>query len=167
MAMPTDPGDIANGATITETYLDRIRAFALWAGTGSTSSPASWTSFSATLTQSGSVSMSTNACKYAGFGDMIVYTGKLIASAAGTGANAITVGGLPVGIVSDRVCGIALFQDAATANYTALAYTNTTTSFQMNATSSSAITTIGAGGAFSGALASGDAIWFLLIGERV
>lgn len=164
--MPTDPGDIATGAVITETYLDRMRAFALWAGTGSTSSPASWQSFSATLTQSGSVSMSTNSCKYAGFGDMVVVIGKLIANAAGTATNDIVVSGLPVGIVADRLSGIALFQDASTGNnYISGCFMSTTTSFRQYSSGTTAA--LGnTGSLFVHAIASGDALWFTLIGER-
>lgn len=166
MAMPTDPGDIATGATITETYLDRLRAFALWAGTGVTSSPASWTSFSATITQSGSVSMSTNSCEYARFGDMVVYVGKLIASASGTSSNNIVVGGLPVAITSDRISGVGLFQDGGAANYMFMAYQSTTTAFIMYGTAGSGVGAIGnANSVANVAIASGDVIWFMLFGE--
>lgn len=164
MAVPTDPGDIATGAVITETYLDRMRNRLIWAAGG-------WTSFSATLTQSGSISLSTNTCQYVRMGDVIIAKGALAASSAGTGGNVITVGGLPVAASSSGyLVGTAMYKDVSPTPDVFMighAFMQTTTSFEIWGTGDLGTVgppseALGLAGDGTGSLtvASGDYIWF-------
>lgn len=94
--------------------------------------PASlWTAFTPSLSQSASVSFTNNYSKYIVNGKTVFFQCSLVATSAGTAANAITVS-LPVATSSAsvfRVIGSASFYDAnVTTMYNLAAYTFSTTS---------------------------------------
>ena len=118
-----------------------------------------WTSWTPTVTQSVSVTVTVTRAKYARYGRTIHWTCQLAVTGTGTAANPIYVS-LPVtaanGIDSHGGSGY-LYDSSAATFYPCVILGATTTTFQMLGTAATA-PTLGAGGGFTAALASGDGI---------
>lgn len=118
-------------------------------------STGAWTTYTPTLTQSGSVTKTVTYAAYSRVGRTITFAVDLAATGTGTGANAVTVS-LPVTAASSGAvpCGSGWIYDASvTTNYKGIAYLVTTTTVAL----------VGNGGnlgasEFTAALASGDAV---------
>ena len=120
-----------------------------------------WTSWTPTVTQSGSVTVTVTSATYGRWGRMIVSRMRLTVTGSGTAANAIQIGGLPAtSAVAYGVYGQGVLFDATGNSYPFLVRFNSTTTFQL-------ASTISAGGAtpfllglndFTSGLAVGDII---------
>jgi hypothetical protein len=118
-----------------------------------------WTSWTPTVTQSGSVTVTVTRAKYARYGRTIHFTCQVSVTGTGTASNPIYVS-LPVTAVSGvgEHGGSGYLYDSSSATYYPCVIVGaTTTTFQMLGTASTA-PTLGGGGGFTAALASGDAI---------
>jgi hypothetical protein len=116
-----------------------------------------WTSWTPTVTQSGSVTVTNTRSRYARYGRTIHFSAQLVVTGSGTSSTAISIS-LPVTAASaDTTIGTGVFIDASTGNYyPAILYASTTTAFQLwDSTVSSTVLVVGNAN-FSGALASGD-----------
>ena len=126
-----------------------------------------WSTYTPTLTQSGSVAKTVNHASYARFGRMIVVDVKLTATASGSSNNRITVS-LPVTAASAAVGGISgywMIKDNSTGDYEAQGsgvriYTSTTASLS-DAGGDAGLSASDA----PNTLASGDTVWMSCIYE--
>ena len=119
------------------------------------------TSWTPTVTQSGSVTVTVSYAKYQRIGRLIHAQCKLDVTGSGTGANAVIIGGLPVtAATSNLIVGTAMVYDvSATSNYPAHARLASTTTLDLYGTTAvSADPRLGVT-TFTAALASGDAVW--------
>ena len=93
---PSDAGtlDLASGTVVTETHWDNMRRDLLYLG-GATGL---WTAFTPTLNQTVAVTVTVSYARYFVIGKLALVECRLIASTAGTGGTAITVGALPAAI---------------------------------------------------------------------
>lgn len=150
----TDPVDATASVTAVtaareKTYvLDNLRAIA------------EWTSFSPTVTQSGTVTKTNTYCKYKSYGGTVEVVAYLSVTGSGTTNNAITVS-LPVTAVTSTalVIGDASVDDSGTGSYPGIVVINSTTTVKfLPADQTSVSQFIGQLPNF--ALASGDIIRF-------
>lgn len=117
-----------------------------------------WTSFSPTLTQSGSVTVTVTRASYARYGRTIHFNAVLAVTGSGTSSNEVLMS-LPVTAASSAfiVGGGGYIVDAsASLNYPGLAYLKTTTTIGL-VPSTVGIGLLGFNG-FTAALASGDTV---------
>lgn len=122
---PSDSGtlDLATGAVVTETHWDAFRSNLLWLG-GATGAMITWTP---TLTQSGALTLSASAGRYMRIGNLLVAHFTITINSAGTGGNAITLGGLPVNASSTgRIFGAAFYNDNGTTFYNCFTHLSST-----------------------------------------
>jgi hypothetical protein len=119
-----------------------------------------WTSWTPSVTQSGSVTVTNTRSRYARYGRTIHFSTALAVTGSGTGSNSITVS-LPVtAATSALVIGTAyLFDASASLFYPALTYLQSTTTASMFSANTSASGMILGGSNFTAALASGDSIY--------
>ena len=88
-----------------------------------------WTTWTPVVTQSNAVTVTVTSATYARFGRLIIARAKLVATAAGTAANHITIS-VPVtaAVGSFTACGIFWWYDASTStHYTGSAHLDGTT----------------------------------------
>lgn len=138
-----------DGATLTESD---INTYLMGEG-------GAWTSWTPTVTQSGSVTVTNTRSRYARYGRTIHFTAQLSVTGSGTGSNAITIS-LPVtAAASAQMVGVGLLVDSsASLIYPSVLLASSTTALQMRDT-----TAVGADGrlgfaVFTAGLASGDTI---------
>ena len=118
-----------------------------------------WQSWTPTVTQSGSVTVTNTRSRFARYGRTIHYTLDLAVTGTGTAANAITVT-LPVAAAAGSltVVGSGRITDiSVAANFTGLAINTSTTVMSLLPTTGTAGNYLGATN-FTAALASGDTI---------
>ena len=118
-----------------------------------------WTSFTPTLTQSGTVTNTATWCKYGRWGRLIVANFYVTVTGTGTASNVITIG-LPVTAATSSVAfGSGYIYDNSTGiYYPGIAYlASGTTASLIDATQSSTTPTLGAAG-FTAALAANDIV---------
>jgi hypothetical protein len=118
-----------------------------------------WTSWTPTVTQSGSVTVTNTRSRYARYGRLIIATWNLAVTGSGTGSNAVIVS-LPVtAAAASVVFGSAqVFDTSAAQNYLALPYLASTTTVSLYTTSTDAADPRLGLTSFTAALASGDQI---------
>ena len=139
-----------NGAALTEsdivTYL---------AGEGG-----AWTSWTPTVTQSGSVTVTNTRSRYARYGRTIHYSIYLTVTGSGSAANAVTISTPVTAAAASEFCGVGAISDASAGLiYPAIVQLASTTTFQMlNATTAAADQRLGVTG-FSAGLANTDTIY--------
>lgn len=95
----TDPNtlDLTTGQVLTQTVWENLLGCLLWLfGTTGAS-----LTFTPTVTQSGAVSTSSATGRYLKIGKWVIAQLQLVCSSAGTAANAIIIGGLPVNTSND------------------------------------------------------------------
>ena len=121
--------------------------------------PTSWTP---TITQSGTVTKTVNYATYQRSGSWVSIVAGMTMTGAGTAANAIIVGNLPIAIANFTSgltpIGTGLIQDISVAAYQGFCIPVSTTSFA----TVSVVTTSSIGAAPSFALASGDIVTFTI-----
>lgn len=90
-----------------------------------------WTSWTPTITQSGSVTCTVNRATYARYGRTIHATAFLTVTGSGTANNAVVIGGLPAtGAYATGVIGMGALSDlSATRTYPFMAALASTTTF--------------------------------------
>lgn len=79
-----------------------------------------WTTWTPTITQSGSVTCTVTYSKYLKLGKVVITQGVLTVTGSGTTANAIIIGGIPAGIqpaMSDIIVGTGMVVDTGSANH--------------------------------------------------
>jgi hypothetical protein len=140
------------GATLTESD---INTYLMHEG-------GAWTSWTPTVTQSGSVTVTNTRSRYARWGRLIVFNGVLAVTGSGTGSNIVTVS-LPVtAAVGYGMAGNGYIYDvSATGYYSGNIEMQSTTTFGLlsTATDGNSSPFLGNVG-FTAALASGDGIRF-------
>jgi hypothetical protein len=118
-----------------------------------------WTTWTPTVFQLGSVTVTNTRSRYVRYGRTIHYTARLEVTGSGTGGNPITVS-LPVtAAASGEMSGTAaLFDVSATLGYSAvIQLASTTTLFMLNASTAEASQPLGLA-SFTAGLAVGDTI---------
>ncbi len=118
-----------------------------------------WTSWTPTVTQSGSVTVTNTRSRYARYGRTIHVTLSLSVTGSGTGSNAVYVS-LPATAAANGIYGIgggSIFDTSASAEYRGLAYFDSTTTVTMQPTDGSTSNFLGVTH-FTAGLASGDLI---------
>jgi hypothetical protein len=119
-----------------------------------------WTTWTPTLTQSGSVTVTVTRATYARSGRKIEFHASLAVTGTGTGANPILMS-LPVTAASSGhpINGVGYIYDATVGNYPGIAYLNSTTTVGL--ISSTAGAGLGLLGqiTLTAALASGDSVF--------
>lgn len=118
-----------------------------------------WTSWTPTVTQSGSVTVTNTRSRYARYGRTIHFLVSLAVTGSGTSSNAITVS-LPVAAAAtDEIIGNGWVLDTSTSTiYPAYLYTGSTSIVWLrNTTTATGDGRLGAD-VFTAALASGDSI---------
>lgn len=151
IAIETELGVAPSGAeTTVKARLDRI-----------TPTLGALTSWSPTLTQSGTVTATNTYSRYIRIGRLIIGWFQLAVTGAGTAGNPVTVN-VPVAAVGTTfVGGGEVFDTSASARYNALLFMPTTATVDFRASAISGVldNRIGiAGSGFSAALASGDGV---------
>lgn len=117
-AVWSDPPDFMNGAVLTETQLDTLSA--------DLRALTAWQSYTPTVIQSGTVTVTVTYAKYISAGKRVRVQVKLTVTGSGTTNNAITVS-LPVtAITSGIIVGDGLVIDQSVDWYPALVQTQTT-----------------------------------------
>jgi hypothetical protein len=113
-----------NGATLTESD---INTYLMGEG-------GAWSTWSPTLTQSGTVTATTNTAAFGRWGRLIVAVFRLTVTGTGTASNAVTVS-LPVTAArtNDYVGAGAIYDNSATLNYGANIALNSSTTVAFNA----------------------------------
>ncbi len=121
-----------------------------------------WTTWTPTVTQSGTVTHTVNTARYRELGKLVIAYCKLTMTGAGTGANGIIVGGLPTAIAgSPASIGSGIVVNIGTLSYSCTVRLQTTTSVNFIGYAQGDI--IGVTPNF--ALASGDIISFMIMYE--
>jgi hypothetical protein len=114
-----------------------------------------WTSWTPTVTQSGSVTVTNTRSRYARYGRTIHFSLQLSVTGSGTGSNAVLIS-FPVTAASAITGGVGYLTDAsAPASYMGILYANSTTNFGILGTGSGYLGST----TFTAALASGDIIF--------
>jgi hypothetical protein len=154
---PVDATANVTGVTAAreKTYvLDNLRAIA------------EWTTYTPTITQSGTVTKTTTYCKYRSFGGTVEIQAFLTITGSGTGGNAILIS-LPFTSATSTglVVGSGLVSDTGTANYPVLAVINTTTTIKFFRSDQGPAGDVGVDPNFS--LANTDVIRFHAVYEQV
>jgi hypothetical protein len=148
-----------NGAALTESD---INLYLMGEG-------GAWTTWTPTITQSGSVTCTVNRATYGRWGRMIQATAFLTVTGTGTASNAVVIGGLPAAAAySTGSIGYGAISDlSATRTYPGIAALSSTTAFVFLGTSTvSADIQLGvATSAFTAALANTDQISFTIMYE--
>lgn len=120
------------------------------------------TSWTPTVTQSGSVTVTNTRSVYQRIGRLIHWEMKLTVTGSGTSANAIVIGGLPATAATSAVpCGSSgwVFDSSASTNFFGIPYLASTTTIQFVVETGTPSSFLGAAG-FTSALASGDILLF-------
>ena len=120
-----------------------------------------WTTWTPTVTQSGSVTVTNSRSRFARYGRTIHFTTFLTVTGSGTGANVIRIS-LPVTAAagSEPAAGVGYVFDASVGGgtyYPGATFIATTTTFELYGTVGTQ-PILGAGGGFTAALAVGDVI---------
>lgn len=125
-----------------------------------------WTSWTPTITQSGSVTCTVNRATYARYGRTIYATAFLTVTGTGTASNSVVIGGLPAtAAYSTGSVGFGALSDlSATRTYPFVAALTSTTAFGLLGTQDvSADIQLGvASSSFTAALANTDQISFTI-----
>jgi hypothetical protein len=119
-----------------------------------------WTTWTPTVTQSGSVTVTNTRSRFARYGRTIHWTMDLSVTGSGTGGNAIEVS-LPVAAAASAgvIGGTGLLTDSSTSDvFPFIIDPSTTTTVQLKSTSSSSGSGLLGVAVFTAALASGDII---------
>ena len=118
-----------------------------------------WTSWTPTVTQSGSVTVTNTRSRYARYGRTIHFTMVLAVTGTGSGTNSIVLS-LPVTAATQDTADISGFLvDASSSDvFPFIHYPNSTTTFRLKSTSSSSGTSLLGSAIFTDGLASGDTI---------
>jgi hypothetical protein len=147
-----------NGAALTESD---INTYLMGEG-------GAWTTWTPTLTQSGTVTATVTSAVYGRWGRLIVGQFRLSVTGSGTGSNAVTVS-LPVtsARTSVPVGSGGIYDVSAVLNYTGNVSLNTTTTlgFEPQGVGVSANLLGATGSGFTAALASGDIIQAFFVYE--
>jgi hypothetical protein len=120
--------------------------------------PGLWTSFTPSLTQSGTVTKTVGYAKYTKIGKTVIAVARLAVTGSGTGANAIVMG-LPVTAATATVIpiGSGWVNDASVpTNYVGTALQLTTTTVGIQGTGNGVL----GAAEFTAALASGDVVGY-------
>lgn len=119
-----------------------------------------WTSWTPTVTQSGSVAVTVNTATYQRTGRMITCRMQVTCTGTGTGATAIVIGGMPVtAAVSVGAFGQGYLYDAsAPATYPFIVTLASSTTFNLSSTSANAATISLGVTSFTAALTTNDII---------
>lgn len=119
-----------------------------------------WSSWTPTVTQSGSVTGTVTRARYARYGRTIHAYCTFTVTGSGTGSNAVIIGGLPATAATSAIpCGVGLIYDnSAAANYQAVAYLASTTSVSLYSTGSTAGDPRLGAATFTAGLASSDTV---------
>ena len=140
-----------NGAALTESD---INLYLMGEG-------GAWTSWTPTVTQSGSVTVTNTRSRYARYGRTIHFSLEVTVTGSGTGTNQIVVT-LPVTAADAGVAsGITghLLDSSSTTNYAFVGYTTSATTFRLKSTSTDGALGLLGSTTFTAALASGDLIF--------
>lgn len=145
-----------NGAPLTESD---INTYLMGEG-------GAWTSWTPTVTQSGSVTVTVTSAAFARYGRTILFRAHLSVTGSGTASNAIVLS-LPVAasasyVLNHPINGSALLVDQSTSQWDlAIPVRATSTSTVYLVSVGSAVNTyLGNDGNFAAGLASGDTIWY-------
>ncbi len=119
-----------------------------------------WTSWTPTVTQSGSVTVTNTRSRYARYGRTIIYTARLKVTGSGTGANAVIISAPVTAASSLELCGTGVIYDSsATTYYPGIAQLTTTSTIWLfdtrTSTSAPILGTVG----FTAGLANNDEIY--------
>jgi hypothetical protein len=121
-----------------------------------------WTTWTPTLTQSGSVSHTVSRARYQRIGRTVILLALLSLTGSGTSGNAIVLGGFPVSAAStNAILGFFRYFDAGNTIYagTAFGASSTTAQFQVSSNGNP----MGVNPTFGAA--SGDSLWAMVIYE--
>ena len=118
-----------------------------------------WQSYTPTVTQSGSVTVTNTRSRFARYGRTIHVSVKLTVTGSGTASNAVNIS-LPVTAASTDAAAAgsgSIFDTSVTVDHRGLPFLNSTTVFAFVPTANTASGALGANG-FTAALAVGDVI---------
>jgi hypothetical protein len=118
-----------------------------------------WTTFTPSVVQSGSVTVTNTRSRYARWGRLIIVTAKLAVTGSGTGSNTVTVSTPVTAASTDAVLlGFGtIFDSSASLEYKGIPYLASTSTVGLVPTNSTATGALGAN-QFTAGLASGDII---------
>ena len=119
-----------------------------------------WTTWTPTVTQSGSVTVTVNTATYGRWGRMIIARMQVTVTGSGTAANAVVIGGLPAtAVVSVGAFGQGyLYDSSVPSTFPALVTLASSTTLQLTSTQSTASDSRLGIVSFTAGLASGDII---------
>lgn len=136
MANPTDPGSVSGTTVSSTTYLDRLRDYAVWAGTGITADPDDdykwprfWRAWTPRVYQNSVDAVITNNNSfYCHLGDLVVVRASFAIDVAKDQTGNYVYMSLPVTAANaEGVFGAGSYYDAGTAIYYMVAWPGTTT----------------------------------------
>jgi hypothetical protein len=119
-----------------------------------------WSTWTPTVTQSGSVTVTVNTATYGRWGRMIICRMQVTVTGSGTGANAIVVGGLPAtSVVSVGAFGQGYLFDTSVPNtFPFIVTLASSTTINLSSSSANAASLALGATSFTAGLASGDII---------
>ena len=139
-----------NGATLTEAD---INLYLMGEG-------GAWTTWTPTVTQSVSVTVTVASARFARYGRTIIFRTALTVTGSGTASNAVSMSLPATSAASGFVIpgGGLIFDTTASLNYPGLTYLSSTTAVGLVPSATNANGVLGAVGGFTAGLAAGDLI---------